>query len=1124
LADKFNFCSTSEGSNAGAYYVAEHSDDDGSQSTFATASDVVNVDYYIDYSDTTNSHITYDDGVPTGYQIKLYASNLDWTARIDSDFSIGTTSAEDNRTGLTTKYESTETSTNIYTANTHAKRSDRTLNATSDVTNWILYKTKDDCADFRSRFTKTGSLVGFPTLDNGFGGNGTWNGTVTFTGKDTLKKNTDTSSAENYANYILEFGNYSAVRNLFTNDDYIYGNETYHYYNIGVATCDKGAVREFVQTFCNSTMNITYDDNGRVVGMEAGDSIDSGLYTVASYNDYLDAIEKAYWFVENPANTYYYTDSDGNVIDDDDLGNYNLDDLTQHDYTTSYGTVDGESHAFIYTDEEGKDIFGDDGAYTDPVQAKLIEDIIDAYNNLFTMDDYVQAENAYNEATEYVDTLDTTNYTSTSIDAYKDILSAVSDCFNYYTVNSSEVDDTDEYHEANANGEQYWRYVDLTGAEYNELKEAITALRNSSLMPVVDTGTLPTDVADKTQDLATGICDNSGSQVYTYSSWSALANEISTANSYLNSASQTDDDGFLPGKYLVTGVEEYSYGGKTYSYQTYDSDTYSDIQSTINDYNDSGTLVNTNLVSVDDDDAYESFDDAMNILNSLDTNKYNDSAVEQIEALKSSLVGSSGIVYKELTDSEREAYAKLTGEELTADVVKNTTLEKTDPQTAEILNKITYLNDTGNRFVKEFTAELTVQNEDREILATDVDNAYYGDKFEFDVSDYVDDDSSITWSISQYDNVTERNDDNTVKSLNDYANVTSSSKWIYKGTSVSRIANTNVAITAMITDAKDKSDDAVKVEIYNIYNRLIGVVYTNDTVSAGTGDDKNVLYNGSTQILTADDVPFYKFVSWNIPAKANSDGVLKVTAKYAPVGTYTITVNGGTLNSSGDTSLSYNYDSSVTITADDSIDNFYAWAVKKDGKYQIASYSSSYKFFACADEEFVPVIADTVDDNVVYTAEDNVLSANNVDSSFTLDTTTDIVQEKLAKKYPFVSLEDVRFSDDNTRVTAYVRITESSAEEPTSYGVLYRQGTSDDAVVINGTNVRKIPVNNKLSSGQFVVSLTSKSAITNNITFRAYANYDYDYSFDGTNTDNNSTSTKANALDYSNSINATPQS
>jgi hypothetical protein len=315
--------------------------------------------------------------------------------------------------------------------------------------------------------------------------------------------------------------------------------------------------------------------------------------------------------------------------------------------------------------------------------------------------------------------------------------------------------------------------------------------------------------------LKSGILDSSGEQIYSYSSWANLSSEIATAKSYVTAAGTKDDDGFLPGKYAVTGTSEYTYNGVTYTYETFDEDDnkLSEIQKTIYDYNDSNALQNATLTSIDDSEAYESFDDAINILDSLDKRKYTDEGIAKIEELRASLIGSDGSVYKELTDKEKEAYKTATGNDITLDSIKVTAQKETDPKTADILNSITDLNNIDNGFVKEFTAELTVQDENRNVISTSTDTAYYGNKFNFDLGDDVDDDSSIVWSVSLYDDVTKRNDDDSLKSLKDYANVTASSKWAYPGKTISRIADSNVSITAMVTGASESTDDTVKVEI-----------------------------------------------------------------------------------------------------------------------------------------------------------------------------------------------------------------------------------------------------------------------------------------------------------------------
>jgi hypothetical protein len=241
-----------------------------------------------------------------------------------------------------------------------------------------------------------------------------------------------------------------------------------------------------------------------------------------------------------------------------------------------------------------------------------------------------------------------------------------------------------------------------------------------------------------------------------------------------------------------------------------------------------------------------------------------------------------------------------------------------------------------------------------------------------------------------------------------------------------------------------------------------------------------------------------------------SDGTIVLRPNYTVEQVYEIIVNNGTLTSDkaqavDDTTYSAKYDTPVTITSD--VDGFYAWAVKTaSGMYQIASYSQSYKFYVATDEEYIPItrnadgdyeIADTGEALDLMTIE-NALPENDLADI----SSTDFIKEKLDNKAPFVSIQNAKMIENNTKARVYVRITEGSTGV-TGYGIIFKLGDSAE---------RTLAANNMLSSGQFVTTLTSKNAITKTVYFKAYVNYDFTYTFES-DIIGNSTSASINAVD-----------
>lgn len=1204
-----------EGINSGAFAQVEHIGKDCK--AYTASANVVDTDYYIDYSDPYNRLITRDaDGNPTGYKFTLKSSNLFWNPAQDRNwgatsymllngeakeklttdstydptidtYSDGINSGGEGRNtygnytaqelaqmGITPEndfakyYAMLESGVGTSSTNVNTDQNKLTNqkndNDPSDVQNvankytlglndpmggravmsgYLSDKQKyieqyvsysGDINDITAETVLSGSgqltnglKKAFPYIDSGHSANNAWNMHIDFTGKESVAKNTDTSTAEKYANFILEQG--TLVYSWRTpGSRKSTAEETYAYFNIGVSTCDKGCVREFVDMYCNKVIKIDKDENGRITGLSTVDAnndgkpdeIASGNYSVASYREYLDALAEAYWFMQNPYNTTY-KDENGE----------------SKEYTTAYGMApNNEVHSLIYTDDIGDNIFGESGTSTDPVQAQIIQDILTAYENLFTKDDYIQAKKDWEEAKLYVQNISTDNMTPDTIAMWEDFKDNMADPNFTYYLNSDASDKVDDA--------EYWRYAILSGKEYNELKEAISYMEKS-LMPKIDTTQLAGIVTDKTDTIKQGLVqtDDRGNETeYTYASWSGIKNEIDTANGYIEDtitpSTTTVDDvdyTFIPGVYKVQGYGQYTYNGKTYKYQIFDATDASDSNISSAQKNitkEETVLADKNLVTVDDADSYKAFDNALTVIESVKSNneKYTDEGLAYINSLIDDLTGSNGKVYKTLTEDEKNIYSQITGQTLDAEKAKMTTLQETDAFTASLLTAVTTVNDISagaeKVYVKKFKATLTEQDSNGSVIKVhNPKTAYYGEAFEFTV-DNADETDAVAWSQTNYNGLSD-------DEFSD-ANLASATKIRgYNGHRISRIADTNVALTATITKGESDGTLSYRIEVYSIYNTLIGIYYTDSVPTSAA----NVLSINGYGDISAEDVPFYTVAAWSITA-ADENGVIKCIPNYSAVDTYSVTAFGGDISGKVQTSAKTDnqltavaeYDTRVTISADNSITDFYAWAVKSGDKYQIASYNSIYSFRACADEVYVPVVS-TADGYAVMTYDESgnasttLITADMIDSATTVSVSDadKFVQDKIKNKAPFISIEGTKFSEENKRVTAFVRITAGSDVNPTAYGIIYRVGktVNADTMVIGGKNVGKVPIDNRLDSGQFVVSIKSSKAITNTISFRAYENYDYTYQFGGTNTDT-SVSTTLNVLDYSDFVNAEP--
>jgi hypothetical protein len=1046
IASQFNSYDKTAGSRAGSYACLEHKDT--AQYSYGISPAVVNANYYIDYSNTADygSLITTSNGKPTGYTFQLLNSNLYWTDYADVE--QVTSFVKNTTSGLTATY-----STNCgKTTSTLARHLD------IDFENYPNEDTAHGSKAYEMMLTNGSLTPAFSQMYEGSYASNTWTGTVTFTGKDSVKASTDTTSAETYANYILELGIFNKYTWNLTKTGHI-AEETYQYYNIGVNTCDKGAVREFVETFCNKQMTLITDDDGRILGMTAGDDIESGNYSVESYREYLDAIAEAYYFIENPYNTTY-TDSNG----------------VEQEYTTAYATVDGAEHALIYTDEEGSDIFGTGTTNTDPIQAQIIQNIIDAYDNLFDKTKYEEAKEVYEAK---VEALSDEGITSASYDAYNQFLEDVKSSFSY-ELDLDDCETTDEY----------WRYSNLSGSQYEELQEAIEKME-SSLMPVVDTAELSQSIDTQEDVLKDGIFNSSGEQQYSYGSWLAIKQEVDTAESCVDTAEKEQ-----AGKYAVTGQSEFKFNGKTYTYDTFveSDDNLSTEQTTVNDENT--TLLSKELKGIDDSDSYEAFDDAKIVTEGINFDKYSDGGA----ALKEKIAQLSAKVYITLSSDEIKAYNSY---DTTGDVsqkIKVTSITETDPITAELLEYVNTINDISSDdcLVKKFTAKFVTQYTDNyKESTTSTQTAYYGDMFAFDVGT-LDDDEYVTWSVTTYDYGT------------DFSGTANGSNKATGYESIQRVADANISVTANISKG-DNTTGSTKVIVKNLFGKVVQVLYVDDTAIADATQQTTTV---GGQTITAEDIPFYTFTGWT---SSTSDGVVTIKPNYSVNASYTITVVDGTVTapkSVGDgNSIKTRFDNWATISYNGS-GEFVAWAVHNDDDtYQVASYNPSYSFYVVADEDYVPITVT----NDVYYIDGEELTASMLDSQIDFDASgisennsfankDKLVKAKLKAKAPFISIEATDIIDGKSK--AYVRITDGSTY------------TSCKVHADNGSVQANFAITNIGSNGQFVSTIKSGTPVT----YTAIINYDLDYTFGGTNTDDNATSTNISLVDNSSSKTASARS
>lgn len=1042
IEGQFDNFDKSVGVTSGSFGAVEHEDSGYNGSTHNT-SNVVMADYYLDYSNPDNPIINRDgSGKPTGYSITFKASNLKWNPKTDSKYA---SSFIYNTTGLDTviSYDgsTTHTTDTSFDGRYYADISKNVMNGAYAGTN-------------------VGLTRAFAQIATSGANTNSWNGTIVLTGKDSLEKNplvdpaTDQYAAEKSANFILENG-LGTNRGSVSMAGFDNSEEIYSYYNIGVSTCDKGAVREFVETFANKKLNIVRNKaTGRIDSIVATGDLVGSDYSAASYREYMRALGEGYFFVENMKNTRYEENG------------------VEKAYTTAYGTTpDGSTHAYIYTDEEGNNIFGDATTSTDPVQAQIIENIIEKYEALFTIEKFNDSQATINENKNFVEVeKENGNYTEETINNFSDFLSEASTHFNYYLDKSNPVED-----------QEYWRYTKLTGTEYDELLDLVNSYKRS-LMPVVDSTELQAQIDEKTPLLNDGIFETNADtgekvQVKTMSSWLNM-------NSAVNQGKQDKIDTAGNAKYETLEPETIVLDNKEYTYAEPDINTLSADQITVND--STATIEKTALKDCDASDRYASYDAVTDVVSAMERDRYTPEALAQFDAYVDQLSNGTDLtkpsVYVLATDEIAANYNQATGDNVAAGTkLCATSTDETDPLTTALLEMLNGLE------VNLYTSYLTVQTLDDNGNATATitnakDQKYYGEMFTFDTG--ADSDAVVTWlvqtfkkgDLDKYMNATDDEDGNKVYNGEIIKPVTVSKLSSFTGTEMLRKADCDIRVTAQI-NASENAATGVVLKVYNGYGNVSDVIYATDLETAKSK-------------LVAPVMPFYSFKEWNFINKGNNNYLAKPVFESIP--TVTVTVSDG--NTIEGKKLNGNIAESgteVTVSTDNA--QFYAWAVKTaDNKYQIVSYSSSYMFVAIADEAYTLI---TTDGNKYYVDGTELTAAmvdqfvNTTDNGMTADA---YLKLKLDSKAPFVYKQTVESKDGKTYV--YIRVTNGVDENDIrAYGL--------SILNTDNNSVQKYPASKKAVTGQFYMYISDAAYAKYSqapYQIQCFVSYSFSYDFNGT--------------------------
>lgn len=1040
--DKFD---KTVGVNAGSFGAAEHNNNQDGWYTNTSA--VVQADYYLDYSNPDNPIINRDsNGTPTGYSITYLATNLQWKPKTNSQYG---TSYMNNRTGLSA--DLTYTANTDILVDTSLRQMDKYLigeNGRKVMSGSVTDSTYSD-ANFEA-----GLVPAFTKISGTQATTNSWTGQIVLTGKDSIDKlplvdSSDPNAAEKSSNFIMEQGTNNWWKQGFSSN--YTSEEIYSYYNIGVSTCDKGAVREFVETFANKKLNIVRNKaTGKIESIEAVGDLVGSDYSAASYRDYMRALSEGFFFVENTKNTRYEENG------------------VEKAYTTAYGTTpDGGTHSYIYTDEIGNNIFGDDTTNTDPVQAQIIENIISKYEALFTIEKFNSCQETINENKEFVELQkENGNYTDETVNNFNEFLTEASKYFEYYLDKENPVENQD-----------YWRYTKLTGSEYDALLELVNSYKRS-LMPVVDSTELQTQIDVKTPLLNDGIFAEAESgekvQVKTMSSWIAMDNAV-------NKAKQDKIDTAGNAKYETLEPETIVLDKKEYTFAEPDINTPSADQILVND--DTDVVKAAELKDCDASDRYVSYDAVVDVVSAMERDRYTPEALAEFDKFVDQLSNGTDLtkpsVYVLATDEIAANYNKVTGDNVAAGTkLCATAQDETDPLTTQLLEMLNGLE------VNLYTSYLTVQTLDENGDATATitnakDQKYYGEMFTFDTG--ADDNAVVTWLIQtfrkgdldKYMNAVDDEDGNKVYNGEIIKPLAVSRLSSYTGADMLRKADCDMKVTAQI-NASETAATGVVLKVYNGYNNITDVIYAADIETAKSK-------------LVDPVMPFYNFKEWNIIDQGDNKFVAKPVFDSIP--TVTVTVSEG--NSLAGKKLSGNIaESGTEVTVSTSNAQFYAWAVKTaDNKYQIVSYSKSYTFVAIVDEAYTLITTD----GEKYYADGTELTADMVDQFVnTTDngmTADEYLKLKLDNKAPFIYKQGADLGGRKI----FIRVTSGADENDIrAYGLNILNNDDNTA--------KKYPASKKAVSGQFYMSLSEAAYAKYSAApyqIQCFVTYSFSYEFNG---------------------------
>lgn len=282
-----------------------------------------------------------------------------------------------------------------------------------------------------------------------------------------------------------------------------------------------------------------------------------------------------------------------------------------------------------------------------------------------------------------------------------------------------------------------------------------------------------------------------------------------------------------------------------------------------------------------------------------------------------------------------------------------------------------------------------------------------------------------------------------------------------------------------------KVEGASQVRIQDYFGTLLDVGYANAGTEISVNGD-TITYTDAksrTHTVTAVETPYYEFDHFDLGDHAADTtvtvegGVYVFTQRGTKAGDMTYTANGGTIN--GETSISnVQYNTLLELATDDP--DFLVW-VKSDvagagvGDWHIASYNPNFTTFS-ADSGFVyQVVTNTNYDQFLTEAQYAKVSEK---LPFSFGTSAQLVTENGAQKFRL-------YCDFSYNTTAAIKIVEA--------GAVYSTTASDEAALVKGGTDCRTVVANAINYDTNTYTITKTNAGTGNHYMRSYISFLYTY-------------------------------